>query len=250
MAAVWVAGSVSAHAALTVVSNTTWDSNPADRLNTLLFQGTSGDPANSDTYRVDDSQDQTYAFPSSAVSTLLLEIAGNKNGNAFGIYDPSDPSNSSKRIQLFSGPDGAVTTKSVTFDSGAKTITVGSTVKTYGAASFGFYLSGPGGTFYSQPSLNDGKDNLITFDNWTVTTLRNTPGATALKNSSGGNLFDRILAWEDLKLKDSDKDYNDMLIGLSLTVVPEPGTMLAGGLVAGLAGLHFVRSRRRTELAK
>lgn len=207
-----VLGSLSASAALTPVSATSWDGNN-NNLNLKLFGTNTGNPANTAANRIDDSVDQVYDFAQYAVTTLLIEIAGNKNQNEFGIYPIG---NTSVKAPIFSGPESpSANAKTITFDAGTTSVSVnGGTSVDFGGTQFGFYLKGPGGTFYSEQYLNGGNlDQLVTF-----------VGANTLFKS-----YDRILAFEDLPLNSSDKDYNDLVIGLTV-VVPEPSTYIAGGL--------------------
>lgn len=224
-------------------------------LGKLLFLSDSIDDANSPANRVDDAQDQLYSFPSTAVATMIIEIAGHSSANDFGIYDPTNPT---RRFMIFDGPEGPSSTKTVTFNSSTKEVTYNGVTKTFGGTQFGFFLGYDGASddevynyvLYSEPLKNieaktadAGKtgrtsaetkgDRLVTFDNWTEVTIN----GIAVKNASGQKLFDRILAFEDLK-SGSDYDYNDMVIGVSMTVVPEPTTILA----AGLLSLGFVTS--------
>lgn len=258
---VLAAGQSGAKAALTPVL-----AGSETSLGKLLFLSDSMVDANHDDNRVDDAQDQVYDFPSTAVATLIIEIAGHKNANDFGIYDPTNPN---EKFVIFDGPEGPSATKTVTFNSSTKEVTYydvktkTTATKTFGGTQFGFFLGYDGGsndenyayTLYSEPAKNgpanvsgtaqnadagkEGRtsaetqgDRLVTFDNWTEVTINKIP-----VKSGGQKLFDRILAFEDLKTG-SDYDYNDMVIGISMTVVPEPTTILA----AGLLSLGFVTS--------
>jgi hypothetical protein len=207
-----VLGCLSASAALTQVSSTSLDGN-ANNLNLKLFGTNTGNPANAAANRIDDNADQVYDFAQYAVTTLLIEIAGNKNQNEFGIYPIG---NTSIKAPIFTGPESpSANAKTITFDAGTTSVSVnGGTSVDFGGTQFGFYLKGPGGTFYSEQYLNGGSlDQLVTF-----------VGANTLFHS-----YDRILAFEDLPLNSSDKDYNDLVVGLTV-VVPEPSTYIAGGL--------------------
>jgi hypothetical protein len=218
-----VLGPFAASAALTPVSTTSNDG-AGNILNQVLFGNPGGDPSNLAANRIDDSADQVYDFAQYAVTTLLIEIAGNKNGNKFGIYKPGSTLSSDKAL-IFDGSVSPVSAKTITFTGTSVSISGGGPTVDLGGTQFGFYLEGPGGTFYSQPSLNAGADQLVTF-----------VGANTLFPS-----YDRILAFEDLPLAGSDMDYNDMVVGLTV-VVPEPSTYIAGGL-ALLPLLFGLRAR-------
>jgi len=149
------------------------------------------------------------------MSTLVLEIAGNSGSNAFGIYDLSNPSS---RTQIFAGSASAPTTV---------TINVPYTL-------FGFYLQGPGGTFFSQDGLNSGAAaQMIAY--------------YSLNNSKySGTDKEFLLAWEDLVLAGADRDYNDLVVRVKgASPVPEPISMLLFG--TGLIGVGgYVRRKLKS----
>ena len=97
------------------------------------------------------------------------------------------------------------------------------------------FFDDPNGPFSSPPpwyslnSLNaDGGDHMRTF---LVT--------------AGGHAGDYIIAWEDLRLSLSDRDYNDLVVEVSFHVLtPEPLTLVLLG--TGLLGLLGLRKRDQT----
>jgi hypothetical protein len=103
-----------------------------------------------------------------------------------------------------------------------------------GTTTFGFYLQNSTGTYYSQRYLNSGLyDQMVTYN--IADTLFNT-------GSAGW-----ILAFEDRKYNQSDKDFNDMVISLTAVPVPEPTTVIAGALLLlpfAVSTIRFIRSRR------
>jgi len=182
-------------------------------------------PAN----RLDDSLDQVWTtggLPS--VQTLLLEIAGHRAGNEFGLYNLT----TGVKLPVFPGTDAGVTSKTVTFDSSGNA-TVGTTTKLIGAT-FGFYLAYGNTTFYSHesdnPETSGPKDHMVTL----VTTGPKTLNLSSYSPTytSGGTIpwhpGEFLLAWEDLPLTSGDSDYQDMIVKVA---VPEPTTMLAGALL-------------------
>ena len=232
-------------------------------LGRLLFTSDLLSDANHPANRVDDAADQLYSFPSSAVTTLIIEIAGHKNANDFGIYDPL---NTDTRFVIFDGPEGPKATETITFDALNKKVTVNGVTKTFQSTQFGFFLGYDSGandqsyayTLYSEPFRNTNAknadasksgrtaaeskgDRLVTIHTWTETTINGVPVM-----ANGNKVFDRILAWEDLETS-SDYDYNDMVLGLSMTVVPEPTTVVAGTLLGLPAVIGLLRAGRRRQ---
>ncbi len=216
----------SAQAGLTSIGTTSADGNPPGNLTAVMrtLTGISSynamDPAN----RVDDSADQVWTGQSGGgvISTLILEIAGNRNGNSFGIYNLGDVS---QRVQVFPGSANGVTAP----------VTVA--VPTSWGGSFGFYLANGGTTFYSRQSDNGGADNMVTLKNsgpgnLTLNTSAFVSGGWASGGSVSWSPGEYLLGWEDLRIGGgAEPDYQDMLVKVNAVPVPEPTTMIAGVLL-------------------
>ena len=211
-----------------------------DVINNLYTQG--GTPTSAaPNVNANQSGAQLFQIEASggSIATMVIAIAGNAGSNTFGIYDPY---NTATTLQLFAGgiSGGSLVTLSV---NDSNQFQVGSTTVQFSSSTFGYYLTGPGGTFYSQANLNGGNEQMVSYQgDGDKIKLPTRPAAVWGPSSY-------LLAWEDQSLTgDSDKDYNDMVIYVeSVTKVPEPGSLALLGL--GLSGLAFV-SRRKQKNAK
>src|SRR5690606_27278042 len=94
-------------------------------------------------------------------------IAGNASYNTFGLFDRHDTSN---RLEVYDGASGAHAKRAITYNGGTGLFAVidldtpalvDSAI--FSDSSFGFYLDGPGGTFFSAPWLNDDQVQMVAF---------------------------------------------------------------------------------------
>lgn len=150
-------------------------------------------------------------FATGAASIIIKEIAGYANSNTFGYYTHGT-SNSIVRHQLFSGPEGVNAVDSFQLSP---------------AAQFGFYLGVPqtNNTYYTEADLNPNQEI-----------------HAAIFQIDDSNSY--ILGFEDLALSTGDRDYQDMILEITVNPVPEPSTflLLAGGLLT--AGIMRRRMKK------
>lgn len=201
--------------------------------NDITTGGTSSVNVNTDQVVLDKYWQLTASGTSAA--TMIIELAGNAASNTLGIYDVNNPS---AKVTLFSGvatngDQAAVSIKAT----GAVYVNFANTGVVFSGNTFGYFLQGPGGTFYSDNALNpNGADQMVAF--------QGTGDLVTLPGLFPGTWTpdEYILAWEDLS--GGDNDFNDMVVMVeSVQPVPEPTTMGLMGL--GLIGLVFAARRKR-----
>ncbi len=225
-----------------------------------MFAG--GSAPNAQTGCVADPNDALWHTVSSVGSaTILVEIAGNLNGNTLGIYDSTSTLNS---LEIFSGPAGASSRAYITvsggpgaynvqidrFSDSAPPLTVSGT---FASSAFGFYLQQPATAgserFYSESGRNAGRNGDSTATDYMYSYTGNGAyfrhGSVYAPDIVEGSQFDSndaIIAWEDMR-SGSDGDYQDLVV-LLRDVVPSPAPVplpaafwLFGSALAGFGTL-------------
>lgn len=153
--------------------------------------------------------------------TLMIEVASYANNNTIGLYDASQAFPTLApifqgtavggwfAIATFLGSGDVVVN---VFDNNA-ILQTSTTYPGINGTNFGFYLSGPGGTFYTQDFRNGGGD----------------PQALVYAGT-GVNSGQWWLAIEDLPYDTSDKDFNDAVLFLE-SVAPTPAHGTSWGAI-------------------
>jgi hypothetical protein len=160
---------------------------------------------------------------------LQFEQAGNAGSNTFGIWTGHDPNGTPLMVPIFTGAAAPGTIATLSWDSGdpnTLNITGGANVNVgphpgINRYWFGFYLQGPGGTFFTADQLNSGNAQAVVY------------------RATNTNLW--TFAFEDRAYGITDKDYNDLVVTAE-SIVPAPDggvtVLLLGGALVGLEALR------------
>jgi len=173
-----------------------------------------GESINVDTQQ-QDAQNWSTTISGNSTLTLMLEVAGFAGSNAYGLYNANDPSATPVLFQVFPGGATPGWFASAHFGAGGSLVVSlfddnallqGQTVYAgVNKNSFGFYIQGPGGTFYSQDSRNGGTANVLTF---------------AGTGQNAGNWWE---CFDDQPYNSGDHDFDDGIIFVE-SVNPTPTT--------------------------
>jgi hypothetical protein len=171
-----------------------------------------------------DAQTWNTSVSGNSTFTLMVEFAGNAGSNGIGVYNAADAVPA--LFQVFPGAATAGWFATCHFAGGNLVVTLfdnNSIIQgqvTYGGVSqsnFGFYLQGPGGTFYSQDSRNaGGVAQILTYA------------------GTGQNFGDWWECFEDLSpAGGSDRDFDDAVLLLQ-SVGPTPTANRSWGAIKTL----------------
>ncbi len=166
-------------------------------------------------------------------ASLIIEISAYASTNTFGLYDATDPS---KKVVVFAGgaTTGARTVVSILLD-GSVEVGFLDTGVNFAGNQFGFYLTTPQSTYYSDTARNgDSLDHMRAYQgngtDW-IQVGNTLPGVWQTNTYA--------LGWEDL-WGGGDKDYQDFVLMIeSVEPVPVPAAVLLGMLGLGAAGLRL-----------
>lgn len=246
---------LAAPAAFATMVNTTSTDGTGKDLNTLLNSTWYVSGPTTDIQNGQLSPDEIWqtTSTSASINRLIFEFAGYAPSNTFGIYDVNDKNCTSAtfasctKLTIFSGSasSGAVAGLDESVP-GTFSLFGGPSVA-FSSSQFGYFLSGTGGTFFSQSLLNEfGTDHMVAYAGQGQTMKWPSGSNTVTKTWGPG---ETLLAWEDLPTtsaggRPGDWDYNDMLVMVnSVKAVPEPGSLALFG--AGLLAIGATLRRRK-----
>lgn len=171
-----------------------------------------------------DAQTWSTSISGNSTLTLMLEIAGFAPNNTIGVYN----GNAGPVPTLYQVFPGAATPgwhAIAHFGSGGSLVVTlfdqnaayqgQSFYASVDKTNFGFYLQGPGGTFYSQDYRNGGAARVLSF------------AGTGINFGSWWQCF------EDLPAGSSDEDFDDSIVFVE-SIAPVPAGATSWGRIKGL----------------
>lgn len=167
-----------------------------------------------------DGQVWTTSVSGNATFTLMIELTGNAGANAIGVYNTNGPP-VPPLFQIFPGAATAGWHATAHFGGGNLVVTLfdqnaviqgQNFYAGVNANGFGFYLAGPGGTFYSQDSRNGGAAQILTY------------------LGTDENFGDWWECFEDAGYATGDKDFEDAVLLLQSVVPTDVGVTTWGRL--------------------
>lgn len=172
-----------------------------------------------------------------AATTMIIELSSLATDTSFGIYDKAVSSN---QVEIFAGSASPGLTggglKNVVIDaSGAVYINYNPTGVTFaGGNNFGFYITTPSNTWFSDTDLNaDQFDHMLAYQGQNEDLVQYAGLSRGLWED---NEF--ALAFED-QYGGGDGDWQDLVVMVESVKVPVPAAMLLGLLGLGTAGLRL-----------
>lgn len=120
-----------------------------------------------------DAQRWTTSVSGNTAFTLMIELSANANANGIGVYNIDDPNVNPLQFQIFPGFAGNGWSALCNFHSNGQLFVslfdqnsnfMGQvSYSNVNGQKFGFYIAGPGGTFYSQDARNGGNPQMLTY---------------------------------------------------------------------------------------
>ncbi|HET6349401.1 MAG TPA: hypothetical protein VFH88_10005 [Candidatus Krumholzibacteria bacterium] len=169
-----------------------------------------------------DAQSWSASASGNSVFTLMVEYAGNASGNAIGVYNTDD--GAPALFQIFPGAATPGWHALISFSGsslmvylfdGANALMSSFSYAGVHPNSFGFYMNGPGGLFYSQDGRNPGLNaQMLTYA------------------GTGLNFGEWWLCFEDTQYALGDKDFDDAVVILESVVPLKTQTATLGAVKA------------------
>ena len=165
------------------------------------------------------------AVSGNTLFTLMIEVAAFSNQNSMGVYNSDDLNPAPAMFQVFPAAAAAGWYAVASFQTSGRLVVSlfddqssyqGQTVYTgVNAQKFSFYLSGPGGTFFTQDARNGGNAQALVY------------------SGTGNNTGDWWMCFEEQPYDAATSDFNDAVLLLQ-SVVPTPTRSTSWGELKAL----------------